>query len=95
MHRADVAIMSPYQEDKVRRFGDYIYDLNGPLEGMEVQLDLGRRRPETGLPPRTGRLAPVSGAVPGGPTVEAEGVTVAVGVDAGADVGDGRRRAGR
>ncbi|MGW6500270.1 Tn3 family transposase [Nonomuraea angiospora] len=41
VHRADVAIMPPYQEDNARRFGDYIYDLNGPLEGMKVQLDLG------------------------------------------------------
>ncbi|MBB5781780.1 hypothetical protein HD596_008536 [Nonomuraea jabiensis] len=41
VHRADVAIMSPYQEDNVRRFGDYIYDLNAPLDGMEVHLDLG------------------------------------------------------
>ncbi|MDF2710920.1 MAG: hypothetical protein K0R62_6572 [Nonomuraea muscovyensis] len=32
MQRADVAIMSPYQEDNVRRFGDYIYELNVPLE---------------------------------------------------------------
>ncbi|WP_165781438.1 hypothetical protein [Streptosporangium minutum] len=37
----DVAIMSPYQEDNVRRFGDYIYDLNAPLEDMEVHLHLG------------------------------------------------------
>lgn len=41
VHRAEVAIMSPYQEDNVRRFGDYIYDLNAPLEGMDVHLDLG------------------------------------------------------
>ncbi|SDL18518.1 Tn3 transposase DDE domain-containing protein [Nonomuraea jiangxiensis] len=41
VHRADVVIMSPYQEDNVRRFGDYVYDLNGPLDGMEVNLDLG------------------------------------------------------
>ncbi|WP_326642899.1 hypothetical protein OIE67_21155 [Nonomuraea fuscirosea] len=39
VHRADVAIMSPYQEDNVRRFGDYIYDLDSPLEDMEVNLD--------------------------------------------------------
>ncbi|RVX40934.1 TnpA family transposase [Nonomuraea polychroma] len=41
MHRADVAIMSPYQEDNVRRFGDYIYALNAPLDDMEVNPDLG------------------------------------------------------
>lgn len=41
VHRADAAIMSPYQEDNVRRFGDYIYDLNAPLDDMEVHLDLG------------------------------------------------------
>ncbi|MFI7423691.1 Tn3 family transposase [Nonomuraea sp. NPDC049684] len=40
VHRAEVAIMSPYQEDNVRRFGDYIYDLDAPLEGMEVHLDI-------------------------------------------------------
>jgi hypothetical protein len=40
VHRPDVAIMSSYQEDNVRRFGDYIYDLDAPLEGMEVHLDL-------------------------------------------------------
>ncbi|OUC92458.1 Tn3 family transposase [Streptosporangium minutum] len=40
VHRTDVTIMSPYQEDNVRRFGDYIYDLDAPLEGMEVHLDL-------------------------------------------------------
>ncbi|TDC90959.1 DUF4158 domain-containing protein [Nonomuraea deserti] len=45
VHRADVAIMSPYQEDNVRRFGDYIYDLNAPLDDMDVHLDLGE---ETG-----------------------------------------------
>lgn len=36
-----VAIMSPYQEDNVRRSGDYTYDLNAPLDDMEVNLDLG------------------------------------------------------
>lgn len=41
VHRADVAIMSPYQEDNVRRFGDYICDLDAPLEGMEVNLEFG------------------------------------------------------
>jgi TnpA family transposase len=41
VHRTDVAIMSPCQEDNVRRFGDYIYDLNAPLEDMEVHLHLG------------------------------------------------------
>jgi TnpA family transposase len=41
VHRADAAIMSPYQEDNVRRFGDYIYDLDAPLDDMEVHLDLG------------------------------------------------------
>ncbi|MGW0807951.1 Tn3 family transposase [Nonomuraea sp. NPDC002799] len=41
VHRADVAIMSPYQEDNVRRFGDYVYDLNAPLEDMDVNLELG------------------------------------------------------
>lgn len=40
VHRAEVAIMSPYQEDNVRRFGDYVYDLDSPLENMEVHLDL-------------------------------------------------------
>ncbi|MFC3986584.1 hypothetical protein [Streptosporangium jomthongense] len=30
-----------YQEDNVRRFGDYVYDLNAPLEDMEVNLELG------------------------------------------------------
>lgn len=40
VHRANAAIMSPYQEDNVRRFGDYIYDLEAPLEDMEVHLDL-------------------------------------------------------
>lgn len=39
-HRADMAIMSPYQGDNVRRFGDYIYELNAPLEDMDVHLDL-------------------------------------------------------
>ncbi|MFI7708763.1 hypothetical protein [Nonomuraea sp. NPDC049480] len=34
--------MSPYQEDNGRRFGDYIYDLNAPLENLEVRLDLGQ-----------------------------------------------------
>ncbi|QYC41913.1 hypothetical protein Nocox_21545 [Nonomuraea coxensis DSM 45129] len=33
--------MSPYQEDNVRRFGDYIYDLTAPLENMEVHRNLG------------------------------------------------------
>ncbi|NRQ34864.1 hypothetical protein HII36_23965 [Nonomuraea sp. NN258] len=41
VHHADVAIMSPYQQDNVRRFGDYVYHLNAPLDGMEVHLDLG------------------------------------------------------
>lgn len=41
MRRADVAIMSPYQDDKVRPFGDHVYDVNAPLKGMEVHLDLG------------------------------------------------------
>ncbi|WP_051864850.1 Tn3 family transposase [Streptosporangium roseum] len=41
VHRTDVAIMSPYQEDNVRRFGDYVYDLNAPLEDMDVNLELG------------------------------------------------------
>ncbi|MDP4510116.1 hypothetical protein [Nonomuraea turcica] len=44
--------MSPYQEDNVRRFGDYVYDLNGPLDGMEVHLDLGEEV-TTCTPPRT------------------------------------------
>jgi hypothetical protein len=38
---ADVAIMSPSQEDNVRCFGDYVYDLNPSLEDMEVNLVLG------------------------------------------------------
>ncbi|MFI7129303.1 hypothetical protein ACIBQ1_26620 [Nonomuraea sp. NPDC050153] len=40
VQRTEVAIMSPYHEDNVRRFGDYIDDLNAPLEDMEVHLDL-------------------------------------------------------
>lgn len=38
--RADLVIMSPYQQDNVRRFGDFAYDLTGPLETMDVHLTL-------------------------------------------------------
>jgi hypothetical protein len=38
--RADLAIISPYQQDNVRRFGDYAYDLSAPLEPMDVHLTL-------------------------------------------------------
>jgi hypothetical protein len=38
--RATVATMSPYQQDNVRRFGDFVYDLTAPTETMDVHLDL-------------------------------------------------------
>jgi hypothetical protein len=38
IHRADLATMSPYQQDNVRRFGDFAYDLTTPLETMDVHL---------------------------------------------------------
>ncbi|MGH3618602.1 MAG: Tn3 family transposase, partial [Pseudonocardiaceae bacterium] len=39
-HRGDLATMSPYQQDNVRRFGDFAYDLTAPLETMDVHLIL-------------------------------------------------------
>jgi TnpA family transposase len=38
--RADLATMAPYQQDNVRRFGDFAYDLTTPLEPMDVHLAL-------------------------------------------------------
>jgi hypothetical protein len=38
--RADLATMAPYQQDNVRRFGDFAYDLTPPLEPMDVHLVL-------------------------------------------------------
>ena len=38
--RATVAIMSPYQQDNVRRFGDFVYDLDTPPETMDAHLEL-------------------------------------------------------
>jgi TnpA family transposase len=38
--RAIVATMSPYQQDNVRRFGDFVYDLNTPTETMDAHLEL-------------------------------------------------------
>ena len=40
VRRADLAAISPYQQDNVRRFGDFVYDLNAPLETMDVHLHL-------------------------------------------------------
>ena len=38
--RADLATMWPYQQDNVRRFGDFAYDLTTTLEPMDVHLTL-------------------------------------------------------
>ncbi|MER6581038.1 hypothetical protein [Nonomuraea sp. NPDC001023] len=54
-HRENVAIMSPYQEDNVRRFDDYIHDLNAPLEVMETR---DRRDHRHRVPDSGGRVAP-------------------------------------
>jgi hypothetical protein len=32
--------MSPYPQDNVRRFDDFVYDLDTPTETMDVHLDL-------------------------------------------------------
>ncbi|WP_433239442.1 Tn3 family transposase [Streptosporangium sp. CA-135522] len=40
VYRPDVATMAPYQQDDIRRFGDFVYDLDAPLEDMHIHLDL-------------------------------------------------------
>jgi hypothetical protein len=45
VRRADVAIMSPYQEDNVRRFGDYVYGLKHRWRTWKCVSTSGRRLP--------------------------------------------------
>lgn len=40
VEQAVTAWVAARRHDVVYRFGDYIYDLDAPLEGMEVHLDL-------------------------------------------------------
>ena len=40
VRREDLAAIAPYQQDNVRRFGDFVYDLTAPLETMQTHLDL-------------------------------------------------------
>ena len=32
--------IAPYQQQNVRRFGDFVYDLTAPLETIEARLDI-------------------------------------------------------
>ena len=32
--------IAPYQQENVRRFGDFVYDLTAPLETIEARLDI-------------------------------------------------------
>ncbi len=36
----DVMAIAPYQQENVRRFGDFVYDLTAPLETIEARLDI-------------------------------------------------------
>jgi Tn3 transposase DDE domain len=40
VHRADVMAIAPYQQENVRRFGDFVYDLTAPLETIQARLDI-------------------------------------------------------
>ena len=40
VRRADVMAIAPYQQENVRRFGDFVYDLTAPLETIEARLDI-------------------------------------------------------
>ena len=32
--------IAPHQQENVRRFGDFVYDLTAPLETIEARLDI-------------------------------------------------------
>ena len=32
--------VAPYQQENVRRFGDFVYDLTAPLETIEARQDI-------------------------------------------------------
>ena len=36
VRRADLVTIAPYQQENVRRFGDFVYDLTAPLETIEA-----------------------------------------------------------
>jgi TnpA family transposase len=40
VRRADLRTIAPYQQENLRRFGDFAYDLTAPLETMEPHLDI-------------------------------------------------------
>ena len=40
VRRADLVTIAPYQQENVRRFGDFVYDLTAPLETIEARLDI-------------------------------------------------------
>ncbi|MGH3420779.1 MAG: Tn3 family transposase [Streptosporangiaceae bacterium] len=40
VRREDLAAIAPYQQDNIRRFGDFVYDLTTPLETIKTHLDL-------------------------------------------------------
>ena len=40
VRRADLMAIAPYQQENVRRFGDFVYDLTAPLETIEARLDI-------------------------------------------------------